>query len=218
MAKIKAEFLQHYYDEKGIPLRTKLIAYLPKINEFVVLVKPLANFMLSLKIVNRLIGFHPKRKIPGYSKQTLRNWYKKKSGNSGTRAKVYLFADEFTNYQESDIGIKAILLLNRLGYEVEIPQHSESSRTYLSKGLVRDAKKIAIENVLLLKDKVTRDAPLIGLEPSAILTFRDEYPELVNDSLRNDAIQLGSNSLLFEEFFVREMEKGISLRNSSQGK
>lgn len=208
MARIKAEFLQHYYDETGIPLRTKLIAWLPKINEFAIAFRPFTNIILRQKIVNRLIGFHPKRKIPLYSAQTLRAWMKKHTASNASKGKVYLFADEFTNFNESDIGIKAILLLNRLGYEVVIPQHSESSRTYLSKGLVREAKKIAIENVLLLKDRVNQDALLIGIEPSAILSFRDEYPELVNSSLREKAIELGSNSLLFEEFFVREIDKG----------
>jgi FAD/FMN-containing dehydrogenase/Fe-S oxidoreductase len=208
MAKIKAEFLQHYYDNYGIPLRSKLIAYLPQISDFAIAVRPFTNFMLRQKWVNRLIGFHPDRKIPGYSKQTLKSWMGKQSKQPSSKGKVYMFADEFTNFQESDIGIKAILLLNSLGYEVEIPRHSESSRTYISKGLVREAKKIAIENVLLLKDKITENTPLIGLEPSAVLTFRDEYPELVIESLREEAKMLGSNSLLFEEFFTREMEKG----------
>lgn len=208
MAKIKAEFLQHYYDQKGIPFRTKLIAFLPRIGELAIAMRPITNFMLKQEWVNNLIGFHPGRKIPTYSKQTLRTWMRKNSANRSFKGKVYLFADEFINYQESDIGIKAILLLNKLGYEVEIPKHRESSRTYISKGLVRDAKKIAIENVLLLKDKVTERTPLIGLEPSAILTFRDEYPELVNTDLQDAATKLGANCLLFEEFFVREMENG----------
>jgi FAD/FMN-containing dehydrogenase/Fe-S oxidoreductase len=208
MAKIKAEFLQHYYDHHGIPIRTRLIAFLPRIGEMAIAMRPLTNYMLRQKWVKSLIGFHRERKIPGYSRQTLRNWIGKQSKKPATKGKVYLFADEFINYQESDIGIKAILLLNRLGYEVGIPKHRESSRTYISKGLVRDAKKIAIENVLLLKDKINEKTPLIGLEPSAILTFRDEYPELVDHNLREAAIALGSNSLLFEEFFVKEMENG----------
>ena len=208
MAKIKAEFLQHYYDHKGIPFRTRLIAYLPRLGKMAVTMRPLTNFMLRQKWVNSLIGFHPERKIPGYSWQTLRSWKGKQSNKQGLKGKVYLFADEFINYQESDIGIKAILLLNRLGYEVEIPKHRESSRTFISKGLVREAKKIAIENVLLLKDKISENTPLIGLEPSAILTFRDEYPELVDNDLREEAIKLGTHCMLFEEFFVREMENG----------
>lgn len=124
------------------------------------------------------------------------------------KKKVYLFNDEFTNFNESNIGIKAILLLTRLGYQVRIPVHKESGRTWLSKGLVRSARKIATENVQLLKEIVNEHSPLIGIEPSAILAFRDEYPELVEDGLKKDARQLAENALLFEEFFCREAEIG----------
>jgi FAD/FMN-containing dehydrogenase/Fe-S oxidoreductase len=208
MAKIKAEFLQQYYDANGIPFRSRLIAYLPRLGQLAIAFRPLTNFLLRQKGINKLIGFHPKRKIPGYSAQSLRSWAGQNPGVSGVKGKVYLFADEFTNYQESDIGIKAILLLNRLGYEVVIPKHLESSRTFLSKGLVRRAKKIATDNVLLLRNLISSDTPLIGIEPSTILTFRDEYPELVDQTWQETAINLGKNALLFDEFFVREMEKG----------
>ncbi len=207
MAKIKAEFLQQYYDVKGVPFRARLIAFLPRLGNLAISMRPVTNFFLGQSWFNSLIGFHPKRKIPGYSLQSLRSWAKKQSPQPGVKGKVYLFADEFTNYQESEIGIKAILLLNRLGYEVVIPKHRESSRTFLSKGLVREAKKIATDNVMLLKDLISSETPLLGIEPSTILTFRDEYPELVDQQLQSAAIELGKNALLFDEFFVREMEK-----------
>jgi len=207
MAKIKAEFLQQYYDVKGVPFRARMIAFLPRLGKLAISMRPVTNFFLGQSWFNNFIGFHPKRKIPGYSKQSLRSWAKKQSSQPGVKGKVYLFADEFTNYQESEIGIKAILLLNRLGYEVVIPKHRESSRTFLSKGLVREAKKIATDNVLLLKDLISSETPLLGIEPSTILTFRDEYPELVGQQLQSAAIELGKNALLFDEFFVREMEK-----------
>jgi len=208
MAKIKAEFLQQYYDVNGIPFRAKLIAYLPRFAKLAMAFRPFTNFFLSQSWVNRLIGFHPKRKIPAYSAQTLRSWAAKHPNPPSVKGKVYLFADEFTNYQESEIGIKAILLLNRLGYEVVIPKHRESSRTFLSKGLIREARKIATDNVLLLKDIISAQTPLVGIEPSTILTFRDEYPELVDEQLRETAFVLGRNALLFDEFFVREMRIG----------
>ena len=243
MAKIKAEFLQHYYDHHGSSFRSKMIAYLPKMGRIASAMNPLTNFILKQKIVNRIIGFHPKRRIPLYSGQTLTKWFKgitngkgitndelgitnKKSSSSPDQQisksahhhistsphqhikKVYLFADEFTNYQESDLGIKAILLLTRLGYEVEIPRHLESCRTYISKGFLRQAKKIANQNIRLLKDKITEETPLVGIEPSTILSFRDEYPDLAENDLREDAIRLGNNALLFEEFFMSEVDKG----------
>ncbi|MEI8114879.1 MAG: FAD-binding oxidoreductase, partial [Bacteroidia bacterium] len=108
----------------------------------------------------------------------------------------------------SHIGIKTILLLNKLGYEVEIPKHLESGRTYLSKGLLRKAKQIAAFNVSELSGIISEEMPLIGIEPSTILTFRDEYPELVDSDLQEKARNLAKNSLMLEEFFVLEMEKG----------
>jgi FAD/FMN-containing dehydrogenase/Fe-S oxidoreductase len=208
MAKLKAEFLQQYYDVKGIPFRTRLIAWLPRLGKIALLFRPLTNILLTQSWMNNLVGFHPERKIPLYSVQSLRSWAAKHNFKSGVKGKVYLFADEFTNYQESEIGIKAILLLNRLGYEIVIPKHRESGRTFLSKGLVREAKKIATRNILMLKDIITSDNPLIGIEPSTILTFRDEYPELVIEKLQKAAVELSKNVLLFDEFFVREMDKG----------
>ena len=208
MAKIKAEFMQHYHDEHGTPLRSSLIAYLPRFGNLAITFRPITNFLLSKSWFTQMIGFHPERKLPSYSAQTLTRWAKRTPKQTGLKRKVYLFADEFTNYQETQLGIKAILLLNQLGYEVIIPKHRESGRTYLSKGLVREAKKIAVENINLLKGIISAETPLIGIEPSTILTFRDEYPDLVDPSLTSDAIALGKNALLFDEFFVQEMEKG----------
>jgi Fe-S oxidoreductase len=106
------------------------------------------------------------------------------------------------------MGIKAVQLLNKLGYEVVIPAHVESGRAHFSKGLVRDAQKFAIRNVELLKDVVSAQTPLIGLEPSCILGFRDEYPDLMPDHLLDAAKTLAKNALLIDEFIAREADAG----------
>ncbi len=210
MAKLKAEFMQNYYDIHGIPMRSRLIAYLPRLNKLAMVFRPISNFVMNTSLLKKSIGFSTKRTVPALSKITLNRW----TGHgiplpeNNLKGKVYLFNDEFTNYNESDIGIKAILLLTKLGYEVQIPTHVESGRTFLSKGLIRTAKKIAIENVNLLKDIVSDKTPLIGIEPSAILAFRDEYPELVDKDLQSAADKLAKNALLFEEFISVEIEKG----------
>ncbi|HOY51013.1 MAG TPA: FAD-binding oxidoreductase, partial [Prolixibacteraceae bacterium] len=210
MAKLKAEFLQHYYDIHGIPFRSRLVAYLPRLEQLAMLVQPLANLMMKQSFFKRMVGFHTQRNLPPLSPITLSRWFRNGAALpvENPKKRVYLFNDEFTNFNESDIGIKAILLLTRLGYEVRIPVHKESGRTWLSKGLVRTARKIATENVLLLKELITADTPLVGIEPSAILAFRDEYPELVKEELRPAAAHLAENALLFEEFFCREIEAG----------
>ena len=212
MTKLKAEFLQHYYRLHGIPLRTLLIGWLPRINRFGHIVRPVTNLVTALPLFKKIIRFEVKRNIPLLSKITLRTWAEKcQSGSKNMKdplGKVYLFADEFTNYNESDIGIKTILLLETLGYQVAIPSHIESGRTFLSKGLLKSAKKVAEKNILMLKDLVSEATPLVGIEPSAILTFRDEYPEIVSDILKDPAKQLGKHAMMLEEFICREYDKG----------
>jgi Fe-S oxidoreductase len=129
------------------------------------------------------------------------------------KGKVFLFADEFTDYNDVEIGIKAIMLLNKLGYKVEIPEHTESGRTYLSKGLVRTAQKIAKENIVKLHSIISEENPLIGIEPSAILTFRDEYLDLAGPELKEKAKELAANCLMFDEFIMREVQKGNISKN-----
>ncbi|MEE4198354.1 MAG: FAD-linked oxidase C-terminal domain-containing protein [Bacteroidales bacterium] len=216
VAKLKAEFLQHYYDAHGIPLRSRLIAYITEINKLASLWPGLYNFFMGNRALSslllRMIGFAPRRSMPLLTRQTLKKWMKSyvKSlqPNTGYKSKVFLFNDEFTNYNDTAIGIKTIQLLTRLGYEVVIPKHIDSGRTYLSKGLLRKAKTIAIQNVKYLKDIIREDTPLVGIEPSAILTFRDEYPDLVGNELKESAIELGRNALLVDEFLKQEIEKG----------
>ena len=129
-------------------------------------------------------------------------------GEKSLGRRVYLFCDEFTNYNDTAIGIKAILLLEKLGYEVIIPEHIESGRAWLSKGLIRKAKTIANKNISLLSQLITADTPLIGIEPSAILTFRDEYIDLADDEHLTASRTLSNNVLLIDEFIAREIEKG----------
>jgi FAD/FMN-containing dehydrogenase/Fe-S oxidoreductase len=209
MAKLKAEFMQHYYDIHGVPMRSWLIGYLPRLNKLAVVFRPISNFMMSTSLLKKIIGFSTKRTLPALSKQTLNRWVEKQlPQNETAMRKVYLFNDEFTNYNESDIGIKAILLLTKLGYEVKIAKTIESGRTFLSKGLIKVSKKIATKNIMLLKDIISDETPLIGIEPSAILAFRDEYPELVEKELQPEAKKLAKNALLFEEFISAEIDKG----------
>ena len=216
VAKLKAEFLQHYYETNGIPLRTKLIANIPRISKLGSMAPGIYNFFntnsFTSGLLARMIGFAPERRFPLLSKMPLDKWFAKKqntiNGHECTNGRVYLFNDEFTRFNDTDIGIKAIRLLSKLGYEVIIPDHIESGRTYLSKGLVRKAKDIAIKNVQCLKDKITEATPLVGIEPSAILTFRDEYPELVGDQLKAAAIDLARNCLMIDEFLEKEIKGG----------
>ena len=130
----------------------------------------------------------------------------REAGSGGRR--VYLFADEFTNYQEAELGLTFARLLRRLGYDVVVPKHVESGRAAISKGCLKLARHFAVRNVRLLADLVTADAPLVGIEPSCILSFRDEYPDLVPPEMRQTARDLAANCLLFDEFIMREFAAG----------
>ena len=214
VAKLKAEFLQQYYDANGVPFRSKLIANFTTAAKLASLFPSLYNFIISNVITGSVIkilsGFAIKRSMPKISKVTLENWFQKNytSINKNGNKKVYLFCDEFTNYNDAEIGIKGILLLEKLGYEVLLPKQVESGRAWLSKGLLRQAKKIANQNIELLGGIVTNEIPLIGIEPSAILTFRDEYPDLADDHNVASANALAKNAFLIDEFIANEITKG----------
>ncbi|MEN9382633.1 MAG: hypothetical protein RI940_1516 [Bacteroidota bacterium] len=213
MAKLKAEFLQHYYDANGVPFRSKLIANFTATAKLGSIAPGIYNYFMQNgftgSLIKKLSGFAVKRSMPKLSKQTLHTWYQKKYiAPSNPIKKVFLFCDEFTNYNDAEIGIKALKLLTALGYEVIIPKHIESGRAWLSKGLVRKAKVIANKNISLLGGVVNKENPLIGLEPSAILTFRDEYPDLATDENVSSSKLLATNSYFIDEFLASEIELG----------
>lgn len=228
VAKLKAEFLQQYYDENGVPFRSKLIANFSKSARLGSLFPAAYNLVVTAPVISSLVkmmsGFATQRSMPKMYKTTLESWYKKSLGKSrlslseqnmhrpktkDQKSKtVYLFNDEFTNYNDTEIGIKAIQLLEKLGYNVIIPKHIESGRAWLSKGLIRKAKEIANTNIALLKEIVNEENVLLGIEPSAILTFRDEYIDLANDENFEAAKALSKNVFLIDEFIANEIKKG----------
>lgn len=226
VGKLKAEFTHQYYQMNGVPFRTQLIGNFTKLNSLAALFPSIYNFIFTNKVTSQIAksitGFAQKRSIPLLEKETLRSWYKKHKNNYKLKImndklnpkdihnskKVYLFCDEFTNYNDVSMGKKAVQLLEKLGYEVVIPIHLESGRGYLSKGLLNEAKSIAIRNIDLLKNLISEQTPLVGLEPSAILTFRDEYIDLVHDYQKDDAKKLAKNALLIDEFLAKEIDKG----------
>jgi FAD/FMN-containing dehydrogenase/Fe-S oxidoreductase len=215
MAKLKAEFMQEWYDKNGIPLRTRLIAYISILNRLGSIFPAFYNFFLKNKflsgIFKRIIGFARQRSIPVLYRTTLKKWARKNLSLLNPEKplrQVYLFADEFTNYNDTLIGIQAIKLLTALGYSVIIPDHNLSARTFLSKGLLRKATKIATDNVIKLSRLVSSDTPLLGIEPSAILGFRDEFPILVPEEYSSEAQKLSDNALLIDEFISREYRIG----------
>jgi Fe-S oxidoreductase len=163
-------------------------------------------------IVKNILGFSPNRNIPKIASTTLRKWFQQKdkpfSWNKTAVKSVYFFCDEFTNFNDVEIGKKAILLLEKLGYEVLMVPHAFSGRALLSKGLLRDAKKLANKNVEIFKNRLNADTKLVSVEPSTILTFRDEYVDLVDEHLLADAEKIAPLALTIEEFIWEEYLSG----------
>jgi Fe-S oxidoreductase len=225
IAKMKSEFLQHWYDKHGVPLRTFMIAYISTFNRLGSLIPAIYNFFLKNKafsgLLKKSIGFAAGRSIPLVYKTSLKKWIKRNlpGMNPGKPiGSVCLFIDEFTNYNDTEAGIAAVKLLTSLNYRVIIADHDLSGRTFISKGLLRKAKKIAINNVRALSDKVDVNQPLVGIEPSAILGFRDEYPDLVSSELRDNARKLAENSFMIDEFISREFKAGRIRSESFTGR
>lgn len=221
IAKMKSEFLQHWYDLHGIPLRTRLIAYISEINRIGSIAPGIFNFFLKNKlssgIIKGLTGFASKRSIPLVYKTTLRKWVRKNLQNinpANPKGSVCIFIDEFSNFNDTEIGIAAIRLLVSLNYKVVTAGHKVSARTFLSKGLVRTAKKTIIKNIKVLSGIIKDDLPLVGIEPSAILGFRDEYPELAGSELKQAAEKIAANSFMIDEFIAREFRAGRIDRSS----
>ncbi len=213
MARLKAEWQQHVYDESGAPLRARLFAAYPRLLAWASHLPRVHNRVVRSTVtrrwMQRVLGIARERSLPMLPAQTLRRWFAGRGQSEAPRRRrVFLFVDEFTNTLDAEIGIAAVRLLERLGYEVILPPHGDSGRAQLSKGFVREAGRRAIYNVTALAPLATDEAPLVGIEPSAILGFRDEYPDLVPPELKSAARALAKRALLFEEFLAREADAG----------
>lgn len=214
MTMLKSELLYQKYKQTGIPWRSKVFGNINRINN---LIRPLAgvsNAVLANSLLGgmmkRSLGIHEKRSLPPIHKKSLRSEISnhKSLPDRSTGKKVILFVDEFSEMYDVAIGLKAYELLRGLGYDVTIVDHAESGRAAFSKGLLDEAKQYADVNVETFSALTNEDIPLVGIEPSAILSFRDEYPLIVSDHLKARATTLKKHTFLIEEFLYSEACKG----------
>ncbi|OUS00933.1 FAD-binding oxidoreductase [Flavobacteriales bacterium 33_180_T64] len=213
VSSLKAEFLHQYQKANGVSWRTKLFAYNNRLNSFGSKFPRLTNFMFSNKITASILKksfrIAKERSMPLISRKSLNKVvqeFENEINNKNYIKSIYFFNDEFTNHLDTDIGVDAIRLLKALNYKVTVVKHFESGRSFLSKGLLKQAKKFANKNVSVFKDLVSEDSPLIGVEPSAILSFKDEYLRLVDDKAL--ARKVAKHTFLIEEFLQQEIELG----------
>ena len=205
VAALKSEFLYQYQEENGYSFRNSMFANNVKYNKIGSLFPSLTNLVLNTFLTKSIMGISLKRSVPKLTSKTLKSWYNKQTHSSSKKI-IYVFCDEFTNFYDTEIGKDTIIVLKRLGYNPTFIKHPESGRSFISKGFLKEAKVIANKNVSIFKDLITNKIPLIGIEPSAILTFRDEYIRLADDV--NSAKIIAKNTFTIEEFLQNEFEKG----------
>lgn len=214
MSLLKAEFLHHYYKDNSPNWRTKLFVHFSETMRLASFLPSVSNFLLKNNFISSQIknatGIAKGRSFPNISDTTWINWFlnRRPLKNPNPIKTVYLFFDEFINFNESHIGVKAILLLERLGYEVKMVSHEESGRAALSKGFLNLAKKYAEKNVEIFSEVIHSNCMLIGIEPSCILSFKDEYPKLVDKKLKSKAERLAENCCLIDDFIYNEWIAG----------
>ena len=218
MAKMKYEFLQHYYDEHGTPLSARALGNAATVAPLGRAFAPVANALLPLPpmrwLIEKTVGVDRRRVMPRYAAQSFDGWRraheKTQPQNKNTRAdtekpKVALFADTWTMYNEPEVGAAATRVLEALGYEVEHVNYGCCGRPQLSKGLLRDAKKLAVKNVEALHRYVERGVPVVGLEPSCIASFQDDYRDLVPGE-KTEAV--AQNVKMIDQFLAKEWTSG----------
>ena len=212
MAKIKTEFLAQYHETHGTPLRSRVFGNIHTLNRLGSAVAPLANLTLHTplaRVGKQALGVHPAREIAPFARETFEDWFKvrRETAPKGTRGIAVYYHDTFANYNYPEIGKAAVRLLEAAGYGVEIVQRRACcGRPMLSKGLVEDARKLAKRNVEALAPFVRKGVPVVGTEPSCILTLRDEYPDLLPDDPA--VAELAANSYMIDEFLAQLQERG----------
>ncbi|MFZ1061827.1 MAG: FAD-linked oxidase C-terminal domain-containing protein, partial [Candidatus Rokuibacteriota bacterium] len=220
MAKLKYEFLAHYYRANGLPLRNRLFGRIERLSRLGSRLAPLSNWVAGSRLhrwlLERFVGIDRRRPLPTFARETFTDWFAHRvTPSAGTRGEVVLFHDTFVTYNAPQIGKAAVQLLERAGYAVRLVDKKCCGRPLISKGMLAEAKAHAAWNVERLLPYAERGVAIVGLEPSCLLTLRDEYVDL----LRSDAArQVAKQSFLLEEFLDRERRKGLSLPFGPNGR
>ncbi|MDO6802791.1 FAD-linked oxidase C-terminal domain-containing protein [Wenyingzhuangia sp. 1_MG-2023] len=206
VALLKSEFLYQYQEANRYSFRNKLFARATEINQHLSIFAGFVNMFSNTWLAKKVLGISLERNLPMLKRQTLEQWIENNDENNlleNPIKTVYFFNDEFTNFYDVQTGIDAITLLTQLNYRCIFINHEQSGRSYISKGFLKEAKGVANENIELFGAVVHQESPLIGIEPSAILSFRDEYLRLAID--KEKAIELAKHTFTIEEFISKEI-------------
>src|SRR5262245_29958787 len=213
MAKLKYEFLHQFHQENGLPLRNRVFGRIAEISEMACRFSAVTNMIARSQITRRLmdyfLGIDSRRAFPAFANETFTNWFKSREPmKKAPRGTVVLFNDTFTTYNTPHIGRAAVEFLEAAGYRVELVNKKCCGRPLISKGMLLEAQENAARNVAELKPWVDYGAPIIGIEPSCLITLRDEYPDLHKS---DDSRKIAASSYLLEEFLLRERANGLAI-------
>jgi FAD/FMN-containing dehydrogenase/Fe-S oxidoreductase len=221
MAKIKYEFLDHYHRANGLPLRNRIFGGIETLNRIGSRLAPLSNWVanssLNRWLMELFAGVDRRRPLPQFASETFEDWFRShKTEGDGSKDEVVLFHDTFNNFNTPNVAIAATRFLERSGYRVLLVDKKCCGRPMISKGMLSQAKENAAWNVDKLAPYAERGTPIVGLEPSCLLTLRDEYPEFIRT---NTAKKVAANSFLLEEFVQREQAAGrLSINGGGKGR
>ena len=207
MAKLKYEFLNRYQERHGVPLRSRLFGNINALNRLGSRYAPMTNWIagngLGKALVSALLGISSRRQQPRFARQSLPDWFAQRDRSRVSAARfgaVALYNDTFMNYNYPEIGIAAVELLEAAGYEVQLVNGGCCGRPMISKGMLDQARELARSNMAGLYDLARQGIPIVGCEPSCLLTLRDEYPEFVPEE---QARVVAENSFLIDEFLAK---------------
>jgi FAD/FMN-containing dehydrogenase/Fe-S oxidoreductase len=214
MAKLKYEFLHHYHKANGLPLRNRLFGRIERLNRLASRLPTIANWMVSVPfnrwLIEKVLGIDRRRPLPALAEQTFTDWFRRRLAPAAApRGEVVLFHDTFVTHNTPEIGQAAVQLLEAAGYRVVLVDRKCCGRPLISKGMLTDARDNAAWNVERLYPYAKRGVAIVGLEPSCLLTLRDEWVDLLRT---DEARVVAEQSALLEQFLLRERERGLTLQ------
>jgi FAD/FMN-containing dehydrogenase/Fe-S oxidoreductase len=220
MAKLKYEFLHHYYQANGLPLRNRVFGRIERWNRLGArlpgLVNRLAGLPPSRWLLEKVVGIDRRRPLPPLAEETFTAWFGRRTPPApAPRGEVVLFHDTFTTYNQPSIGRAAVELLEAAGYRVVLADKKCCGRPLISKGMLAEAREHAAWNVSRLLPWAARGVAIVGLEPSCLLTLRDESVDLLRT---DEARTVARQAFLLEEFLQRERGRGLALHFAAPGR
>jgi FAD/FMN-containing dehydrogenase/Fe-S oxidoreductase len=219
MARLKAEFTAAYYDVHGVPLRSWVFGHIHRMNQAGSLIPVVSNLVLRSPVARWVfgrLGVTTQRQLPSFARHRFSVWYRRqycaKTKEDDNRLKApILISDTYTEYNYPYLGQAVLRVAEAAGFEVRVwgPRELDCcGRPLISKGLLDDARWLAIRNVKRMAPAIARGERFMLVEPSCAAAFRDEYPDLVPSELRQDAQRVASAVITVEEWLAEAADAG----------